>query len=81
MPSDYTPISCDNHDILELAIMHGDKLRVKFRGHADAQVITPLSLRAAQGEEFLRYRGQGGEHEVRLDELTEFSREAETTSA
>jgi len=75
MASDYNPISCDQHDILELAIMGGEKLRVRFHGEHDSHLITPLELSARSGEEFLRYRGTGGIHEIRLDQLKEFQRE------
>ena len=75
MASDYRPIDCDQHDILELAIMHGEKLRVRFDGETDSHFITPLELSAREGEEFLRYRGTGGVHEVRLDKLKELDRD------
>lgn len=71
----YVPISCDDHDILELAIMGGEKLRVRFDGEHDSHLITPLELSARNGEEFLRYRGTGGIHEIRLDKMKEFHRE------
>src|SRR5690606_6775313 len=71
----YVPISCDDHDILELAIMGGEKLRVRFVGEQDSHLITPLELSARDGEEFLRYRGTGGVHEIRLDKMKEFRRE------
>lgn len=75
MASDYIPISCDQHDVLELAIMEGNKLRARFDGETETHLITPLELSARNGEEFLRYRGVGGVHEVRLDKLKEFKRE------
>jgi len=71
----YVPISCDDHDILELAIMGGEKLRVRFSGEQETHLITPLELSARNGEEFLRYRGTGGVHEIRLDKMKEFRRE------
>lgn len=70
--TDYQPISCASYDQYEIAIMHGNKLRLTWQnGNVTYdQVITPLNLRTAQGAEFLILRLASGEiAEVRLDHI------------
>lgn len=70
--TDYQPISCANYDQYEIAIMHGSKLRLTWQKSNVTydQVVTPLNLRTAQGEEFLILRLANGETtEVRLDHI------------
>ena len=70
--TDYQPISCANYDQYEIAIMHGSRLRLTWQnGNVTYdQVVTPLNLRTAQGEEFLILRLASGETaEVRLDHI------------
>lgn len=70
--TDYQPISCASYDQYEIAIMHGSNLRLTWqRGNVTFdQVVTPLNLRTAQGEEFLILRLASGETaEVRLDHI------------
>ena len=70
--TDYQPISCANYDQYEIAILHGSKLHLTW--HVDNviydQVVTPLNLRTAKGEEFLILRLADGETaQVRLDHI------------
>jgi len=70
--TDYKPISCANYDQYEIAILHGSKMHLTW--HTDNviydQVVTPLNLRTAQGEEHLILRLASGETaEVRLDHI------------
>ena len=68
----YKPISCANYDQYEIAILHGSKMHLTWQtGNVIYdQVVTPLNLRTAQGEEHLILRLASGETaEVRLDHI------------
>lgn len=70
--TDYKPIPCANYDQYEIAIMHGRTLHLTWQeGNVIYdQVVTPLNLRTAHGEEFLILRTRTGETlEVRLDHI------------
>jgi transcriptional antiterminator Rof (Rho-off) len=70
--TDYKPIACANYDQYEIAIMHGSKMHLTWQaGNVTYdQVVTPLTLRTAQGEEYLGLRLASGETmEVRLDHI------------
>ena len=70
--SDYRSISCANYDEYEIAILHHQHLHLVWHdGNAiHDQVITPLDLRTAQGEEYLVLRLASGETaEIRLDHI------------
>lgn len=68
----YQPVSCANHDQYEIAILHGNKMHLTWQtgNIIHDQVVTPLNLRTAQGEEYLILRLASGEQaEVRLDHI------------
>lgn len=70
--TDYQPIACANYDQYEIAILHGAKMHLTWQtGNVIYdQVITPLNLRTAHGEEYLILRLASGETvEVRLDHI------------
>lgn len=70
--TDYQPISCANYDQYEIAIMHGNNMRLTWQTDNVVydQVVTPLGLRTAHSEEYLTLRLAGGEIvEVRLDHI------------
>jgi transcriptional antiterminator Rof (Rho-off) len=70
--TNYQPISCANYDQYEIAIMHGSNMRMTWQtGNVTYdQVVTPLNLRTAHGEEYLLLRLASGETaEVRLDRI------------
>ena len=70
--TDYKPIACANYDQYEIAILHGAKMHLTWHtGNVIYdQVVTPLSLRTARGEEFLILRlASGATAEVRLDRI------------
>ena len=70
--NNYTPISCANYDQYEIAILHGSKLQLTWQvdNVIYNQVVTPLNLRTAHGEEFLVLRLPDGETaQVRLDHI------------
>lgn len=70
--TDYKPIACANYDQYEIAILHTAKMHLTWQtGNVIYdQVITPLNLRTAHGEEYLILRLASGETvEVRLDHI------------
>ena len=70
--SDYRSISCANYDEYEIAILHHQRLHLVWHNGnvIHDQVITPLNLRTAQGEEYLVLRLASGETtEIRLDHI------------
>lgn len=70
--SDYRSISCANYDEYEIAILRHQRLHLVWHdGNViHDQVITPLNLRTAQGEEYLVLRLASGETtEIRLDHI------------
>ena len=71
--TDYTPIDCGLHSEYELAIMHGDTLRLEWRDESCRQHIgsvKPLDLQARNHEEFLLAETREGERlQIRLDRI------------
>ena len=68
----YQPISCANYDQYEIAILHGSKMHLTWQADNVIydQIVTPLNLRTAHGEEHLILRLVSGETaEVRLDHI------------
>lgn len=68
----YTPISCDTHSELELAVMHRQRLHVRWHdGNVWRDgVVIPLDINTRHGEEFLACRLATGEDiDIRLDRL------------
>ena len=72
-PTDYRPIDCSLYSEYELAIMHGERLRISWRdteGPPRIEVLIPVDLRTRQGEEFLVAKDDNGlEREIRLDRI------------
>ena len=70
--TDYKPVSCANYDQYEIAILHGSKMHLTWQtaNITYDQVVTPLNLRTAHGEEYLLLRHASGETvEVSLDHI------------
>lgn len=68
----YQPISCASYDQYEIAILHGSKMHLIWKAGniIHDQVVTPMNLRTAQGEEYLTVRLASGETmEIRLDHI------------
>lgn len=68
----YVPIGCDRYSEYELAIMHRQKLRLRWRDDnvIYEQDVLPTNLKTADHEEFLICRGDDGTvHTVRLDRI------------
>ncbi len=68
----YQPIACGRYSDFELAIMHRQKLRLRW--HDDNvvydQAVLPLDLKTERHEEFLICRDQQGAlHRIRLDRI------------
>ncbi len=71
--SDYRPIPCAAYDGFEIAILHGGKLRVRWRdevGSAHEETLTPLHLQIKdRAEHLLARRADGAPIEIRLDRI------------
>ncbi len=68
----YQPISCASYDQYEIAILHGSNMHLTWQigNIIHDQVVLPLNLRTAHGEEYLKVRLVSGETaEVRLDHI------------
>ncbi|EQM71855.1 Rho-binding antiterminator [Pseudomonas tohonis] len=62
----YQPLHCDLHDYLEIACLHGYRLRVELSDGEPFEARALTTRTAASKEEFLRFDDQ---REVRLDRL------------
>ena len=70
--SDYKPISCQDYDKYEIAILQRRNLHLIWRDTNVIydQVVTPLNLQTRNGEEFLLVRNANGDKfDVRLDRI------------
>lgn len=70
--SDYRSIPCADYDRLELAILHRERLRLRWSEGRVARLEwgQPLDLVTENGAEFLVFRGlDGATLRVRLDRL------------
>ena len=70
--SDYQSIPCADYDRLELAILHRERLRLRWRegGVEHLEWGQPLDLVTEKGAEFLVFRSlRGTTLRVRLDRL------------
>ena len=71
--SDYKPVDCGFHSELEVAIMHGSTLKVRYHQPnqpAQELLIKPIDLQTRQHEEYLIFENQqGNRNELRLDYL------------
>ncbi len=62
----YQPLHCDLHDYLEIACMHGYRLRLELIDGSSFEARALTTRTAASKEEFLRLDDQ---RELRLDQL------------
>ncbi len=68
----YDPIACDRYSEFEIAIMHRQKLRLRWHdGNVFyEQTVLPIDLKTEQHEEFLICRDDAGQtHTIRLDHI------------
>ena len=75
--ADYNPISCDDHDRLELAVMHATPLQITYRddaGHAQTEThVRATDVQTKDGAEWLTFKLSSGEtRTMRLDWIVSF---------
>lgn len=75
--ADYNPISCDDHDRLELAVMHGTPLQITYRdaaGHTQTEThVRATDVTTKDGAEWLTFQFSSGEtRALRLDWIVSF---------
>ena len=79
--SEYTPIDCERYSDYELAIMHRQRLRIRWRDADDVthvEILLPRDLQTRHGEEFLIAENSAGKPlEIRLDRIAEAKRISE----
>ncbi len=67
----YKPISCAMYDTYEIAIMHGNSLRLVWKDESNQHnisILKPLDLQTREGAEFLIASTDDGETlQLRLD--------------
>lgn len=69
MSNNYTPISCANHSVFELAIMRQQQLKVSI--DQTIQTITPKDMLTKSGEEFIVFIDEkSNERKLRADKIT-----------
>ncbi len=72
--TDYQPIACALHSEYELAIMHRQKLKLKWHddtGAIHSATVLPLDLQTKNHEEFLLVAYDGKQESIRLDRITD----------
>ncbi len=67
--TDYRPIECDLHDVLEIACLHHALLQVELRDGSRFAARARTTVSTADKEEFLLLDAPDGERGVRLDQL------------
>jgi Rho-binding antiterminator len=76
--TDYQPIACARHEMLEFAVLRRQKLRIELADAAGgrlARVVWPTDVVTRDGAEWLNYRAEDGEGVVRLDRILAFAPE------
>lgn len=73
--TDYQPVSCDVHSELELAVMHKQRLRMKWHdeaGNTYHDVVVPMDLETRDHQEYLVVRHGKNVESIRLDRIGSF---------
>ena len=75
--TDYNPISCNDHDRLELAVMHSTPLQITYRnetGHTQTETqVRVTDVKTKDGAEWLTFKLSSGETRgLRLDLIVSF---------
>lgn len=67
----YEPVSCDDHDQLEAAAMHGQEVELEFdlEGVIQKERGRIAGVHTAHGAEFVKFQSPRGEVEIRLDRI------------
>ncbi len=73
--SDYRSIPCDSYDHFEIAILHGQRLRVTWhdeQARQHVETLCPRDLQTRNGAEYLLADMQTGQRiELRLDRIVQ----------
>jgi len=67
--TDYHPLDCDLHDVLEIACLHHALLQVELRDGSRFVARARTTISTADKEEFLLLDTDDGERRIRLDQL------------
>ncbi|AWH37852.1 transcriptional antiterminator [Stenotrophomonas sp. ZAC14D1_NAIMI4_6] len=67
--TDYQPLECDLHDVLEIACLHRALLQVELRDGSRFVARARTTESTADKEEFLLLDAPDGERRIRLDQL------------
>lgn len=67
--TDYHPLECDLHDVLEIACLHRAQLQVELRDGSRFMARARTTISTADKEEFLLLDAADGERRIRLDRL------------
>ncbi|WP_303636152.1 Rho-binding antiterminator [Stenotrophomonas tuberculopleuritidis] len=67
--TDYRPLDCDLHDVLEIACLHRALLQVELTGGGTFVARARTTLSTPDKEEFLLLDAADGERRIRLDQL------------
>lgn len=67
--TDYRPIACDLHDVLEIACLHRVRLQVELTDGRTFLARARTTVSTAGKEEFLLLDADDGEQRIRLDHL------------
>ena len=67
--TDYRPLDCDLHDVLEIACLHRALLQVELRDGSRFVARARTTVSTADKEEFLLLDAPEGERRIRLDQL------------
>lgn len=67
----YEPVSCDYHDELEAASMHKKDVELEFdlEGVTQKERGKIADVFTANGAEFVKFATDGGQLEIRLDQI------------
>ena len=75
MSEKYQPISCAQHDLLELSVLRKSYLEVHYEseGGVVQEGVFPVDVLTRNGEEWFKFKRKNGELlEIRLDRIISF---------
>ena len=72
---DYRPVSCQQHSKYELAIMHKQRLSIRWQdenGALHTEMLLPIDVKTENGAEYLLLKRQPDDEQIklRLDKIT-----------
>lgn len=73
----YEPVSCDYHDLLEAAAMHGKEVELEFdlEGVTQRERGKIADVYTANGAEFVKFVSDRGPLDIRLDRIISMKEE------